>query len=101
MRDLQNVAFETMMDRTVANVRKALGIDVHRLESIYAYEQNILHTRASSRLDWDEDVDMSDVAPPDAPDWVREKRVAREPAGAIERWAGRLRVPMRKRDRIV
>jgi hypothetical protein len=78
--DLQDVPFETMQDIAVSEVRKKLGIDVWHLESIYAFENSMLHTPVSRRLDTDAEIDHSDITVPEGieSDWVLEKKAAAE-----------------------
>ena len=53
-KDLQDFDFENHSDKTIHDLRNELGIDRHRLYSLYAYEKVLLpDTKASRRLDDD------------------------------------------------
>jgi hypothetical protein len=80
-RDLHCVPFETFGDQSLAQLRRAVGIDVHALHAAYRTETMYLpQTTASRRLDKDYGgVDPSDLQPPDAPDsdWQRDEKAGR------------------------
>ena len=77
-RDLHDVPLETYRDRTLAQLRHDLGIDVLALHAAYRAEAVYLpQTQASRRLDKDYGgVDPSDLQPPDAvdSDWQRDRK---------------------------
>jgi len=69
-RDLHCVPFENLGDKSLAQLRRDLGIDVHALHAAYRAEAiHLPHTSASRRLDKDYGgTDPSDLQPPDGPD---------------------------------
>jgi hypothetical protein len=74
-RNLHRVPLEDYGGRSLAQLRRELGVDVHALHAAYRVEAARLpHTEASRRLDKDyKGVDPSDLQPPDAgdSDWQR------------------------------
>jgi hypothetical protein len=75
-RDLHRAPLENLGDRSLEELRRELGIDVHALHAAYRAEAiRLPHTSASRRLDKDyKGVDPSDLHPPDEPDsgWKRD-----------------------------
>jgi hypothetical protein len=76
-RDLHSVPLETFGERSLAQLRRELGIDVYALHAAYRTEAMYLpQATASRRLDKDYGgVDPSDLQPPDTPDsdWKRDE----------------------------
>lgn len=68
--DLHLVPFETLTEKTMAQLRKMLGIDVHALHAVYRAEAvKLPHTPTSRRLDRDyQNIDPSDLYPPEGKD---------------------------------
>ena len=78
VRDLQDVPFEELLDRSLGDLRQEFGINVPLLQSYYRKESLLLaDSAASRRLDRDiGGVDPSDIVPPrgEPVPWRRTKR---------------------------